>query len=320
MRSEDGLVKSLTRIFGARVPGVELGLGDDCAVLSPVDASLVWTVDAQVDEVHFRREWLTYGDVGFRAFAAAASDVVAMGAAPLGALSALTLDALVREEDVEALAVGQREASLLAGAPIVGGNLSRGGTFSVTTTVLGRVLGKRAVARTGARPGDRLLVSGPLGLARLGLRSFVTDRASDPSLSACVNAFCRPHIRYDAGATVARGSAAIDVSDGLALDASRLAAASGVRVVLSEAALLSGGGAALAAGAARLGEDPVECALVGGEDYVVLLAWRAGGIPEGFTALGRIEEGQGVALDDGRGEREIPARGHDHFEHPRERD
>jgi thiamine-monophosphate kinase len=315
MKGERALVEMLARILRSESAEVELGIGDDCAVLAAAHGTLVWTVDAQVDEVHFRREWLTYGDVGFRSFAAAASDVVAMGAAPLGALSALTLDAPVSDSDVEALAVGQRDASVDAAAPILGGNLSRGATFSVTTTVLGRTVGPRAVLRGGARPGDRLLVSGPVGLAHLGLLAFQKGIADDASLERCVQAFRRPRVRYDAASVVAGAHAAIDVSDGLALDLSRLADASGVCIVLSEGLLLRPGGEVLRDGAARLEREPVEAALHGGEDYVVAFASPPNApIPDGYWVIGEVEEGQGVFLDDGQGRHEVAARGHDHFE------
>ena len=315
MNGEGALVEMLARVFRTESDAVELGIGDDCAVLAPSSGRLVWTVDAQVDEVHFRRDWMTYGDVGFRSFAAAASDVVAMGAVPFGALSALTLDRLVGDSDVEALAVGQREASAEASAPILGGNLSRGATFSITTTVLGRVVGPRAVSRSGARPGDRLLVSGPLGQAHLGLLAFQKGVADDALLQTFVRAFRRPRVRYDVASVVARSHAAIDVSDGLALDVSRLAEASGVCAVLSEAQILQSAGEGLRHGAARLEKDPLEAVLFGGEDYVVVFAVPADdSIPEGYWEIGGVEEGRGVLLDDGRGRRPLAARGHDHFE------
>ncbi len=311
---EDELVQRLTRIFGAGPTGeVELGLGDDCAVLAGSGKAsgekLVWTVDAQVDAVHFRREWLTYEEIGFRAFAAAASDVVAMAATPIAALSALTLDPRISPEDVEALARGQRAASQAASAPVVGGNLSRGATFSVTTTVLGRVA--RAITRVGARPGERVWVGGPLGLARLGLLAHQRGVADDPALRAGVEAFARPHVRYDLVPALRMASAAIDISDGLSLDLARLAAQSGVRVVLAAEQVLACGGPALARVAARLQEDPLACALLGGEDYVVV-ACAAGDLP-GFVPIGAVEEGAGVALIEAGRTRELRPAGHDHL-------
>lgn len=321
MTSEDALLARLAALLG-EVPGgtdVELGIGDDCAILRASGGRLVWTVDAQVDEVHFRRAWFGYEDIGYRAFASAASDVVAMGATPLAALAALTFDPQTTEADLEALARGQRDASREAAAPVIGGNLSRGATLSVTTTVLGRT--DAPVTRAGARPGQCVWATGPLGLARLGLLAYMRD-IEDESVAAARLVFRRPRVRYDLVGAVGRASAAIDVSDGLSLDASRLAAQSGVRLVLDAEALLACGGPALARAARRLGEDPLEAALHGGEDYVVLacadgpLVGAGGGLPEGVVAIGRVEEGSGVALASGGRERELEARGHDHLRRP----
>jgi len=314
VRSEDALVRALEATLGGAVAGVAVGIGDDCAVLDRPPGPLVWTVDAHVDEVHFRRKWLGYEDVGYRSFAAAASDVVAMGAAPLAALSALTLDAAVGEADVIALARGQRAAAAEGATGVVGGNVSRGGTFSVTTTVLGRALGSGAVLRSGASAGDLVLVGGALGLATLGLSALEAGREEDPALAACVAAFRRPRVAYALAGAVARARAAIDISDGLALDLHRVAHASRVRVVLDEGALVAAGGAALREGARELGRDPLACALEGGEDYVVVVSWAPDAeLPAGFSPIGRVEEGLGLALNDGRAVRELPPRGHDHL-------
>ncbi|MFO0638065.1 MAG: thiamine-phosphate kinase [Polyangiaceae bacterium] len=312
--SEADLVRALAAALGPAGDGVRLGIGDDCAVLARPPGELVWTVDAHVDAVHFRRTWLMYEDVGFRSYAAAASDVVAMGALPVAALSALTLDPSVSDDDVVALARGQRQASEVAAAPVVGGNLSRGATFSVTTTVLGRVLGPRAVERSGARPGDRLFLTGPVGLAGLGLRALEAGLAEDPVLRDGVDAFRRPRVRYDLASAVSRASSAVDVSDGLAIDAGRLAAASGVSVVFREADVLALGGPALLAGAARFGLDPLVCALRGGEDYVVL-----GTLPPdepahaGLVLVGEVRSGEGVLVERGGEIERVGAVGHDHF-------
>jgi len=314
---EEALLARLAAALGEVSGGaeVELGIGDDCAVLRSPASRLVWTVDAQVDEVHFRRDWLSYADIGYRAFAAAASDVVAMGATPIAALAALTLDPRTTEADVEALARGQRDASREASAPVIGGNLSRGATLSVTTTVLGRA--EAPVRREGARPGDLVWATGPLGLARLGLLSYMREIAGE-TLEAARRAFRRPRVRYDLAGPLRGATAAIDVSDGLALDASRLAARSGVRLVLDAEALLACGGPVLEAAARRLGEDPLEAALRGGEDYVVVACapgplLGAGGAPlAGLVAIGRVEAGAGVALVVGGREREVEPAGYDH--------
>ena len=318
MTGEEALLARVAAALGEVPRGaeVELGIGDDCAVLRSPGSRLVWTVDAQVDEVHFRREWLSYEDIGYRAFASAASDVVAMGATPIAALAALTLDPRTTEADVEALARGQRDASREASAPVIGGNLSRGATLSVTTTVLGRAVAP--VRREGARPGDLVWATGPLGLVRLGLLSYMLEIDGE-NIEPARQCFRRPRVRYDLAGWLGGATAAIDVSDGLALDASRLAARSGVRLVLDAEALVACGGRALEVAARRLGERPLEAALRGGEDYVVLacapsaLVGVDGALPGGLVAIGRVQAGAGVAVVvDGR-EREVEAAGYDHL-------
>jgi thiamine-monophosphate kinase len=260
---------------------VLLGIGDDCAVLAPGAAPLVWTVDASVEGVHFRRDLLTLADVGYRATMAAASDLAAMGAAPLGLLAALVLPAWCSDEDLARLAEGQREAATEVGTAIVGGNLARGGELSITTTALGAAA--RPLTRAGARPGDALWMAGPVGLAAAGLALLLRDPAAT---GPAVEAWRRPVARLADGlraAPVAR--AAIDVSDGLAQDAGHLATASGARVVLDAGALVS---PELRAAAALLGRDALDLALHGGEDYALVAALPASEAGAGFVRIGEV--------------------------------
>ncbi|MDP9152215.1 MAG: thiamine-phosphate kinase, partial [Myxococcota bacterium] len=163
----------LRRALAARpdqMEGVELGIGDDAAVLvtSLAGARLVWTIDEQVDGVHFRRDMASWQDIGWRSLMAAVSDVAAMGARPWCALSALVLPVDVDDSALERLAQGQREAGEATGAPVLGGNLARGSCLSIATTVLGTC--SRAVQRRGACPGNGLWLAGTVGLAAAGLR------------------------------------------------------------------------------------------------------------------------------------------------------
>src|SRR5262249_20943510 len=153
-------IQMLRAIFGAE-------LGDDAALLTPPsEGSLVWTVDAHVENVHFRRDWLSWEDLGWRSFMAAARDVAAMGGRAWGALSALALTIDVEDDAVLAIARGQKDAADAIHAFVAGGNLARANEISVTTTVLG--VATRPVERRGARPGDGLWLAGTVGLARAG--------------------------------------------------------------------------------------------------------------------------------------------------------
>jgi thiamine-monophosphate kinase len=308
-------IELLRGIFAASAEGsgVRVGIGDDAAVL---EGGLVWTIDAQVEDVHFRRAWLAWEDVGYRSFMAAASDLAAMGATPVAALSALALSGAITDEALSALARGQAEAARAVGAPIAGGNLAAGATTSVTTTLLGRA--DRPMLRSGARAGDTVLVAGALGLAAAGLSALMQDardKLQDARIAPALEAWRRPRARIDDGLAAARGgaTAAIDVSDGLARDASLVAVASNVTIALDGAAILAHGGRALAGAAAAIGRDPLDLALHGGEDYAVVVTADAP-LP-GFTPIGRVEpRGRDVlVLVEGGVARPLEPRGFDHF-------
>ncbi len=315
MASEWDRIEALRATFAApSLPGVVVGIGDDAAVLAPGAEPLVWTVDAAVDGVHFRRDLLSFVDIGYRATMAAASDLAAMGAAPRGLLTALVLPADVGDVELALLATGQREAADALGTAIVGGNLARGSELSITTTALGAA--PAPLTRAGALPGDALWAAGALGLAAAGLSLLLAGRvAVSPAALAAVQSWRRPRAQIAAG-LAARGwaHAAIDVSDGLAQDVRHLARASGVDVVLDAAAVLS---PELRAIAAELGDDPLELALHGGEDYALLVAAPDGPAPGGFTRIGWIlrQAGAGsvqLAREDGAIVA-VVGRGFDHF-------
>jgi thiamine-monophosphate kinase len=308
-------IELLRRILaGGADARVTLGIGDDAAVLAPSAAPLVWTVDASVEGVHFRRELLTVEDIGYRATMAAASDLAAMGAAPLGLLAALVLPPWLADDDLAALARGQRAAADAIGTAVIGGNLARGSELSITTTALGAAA--RPLTRAGAQAGDAIWMAGPVGLAAAGFA--LLDRGApitSEAARAAVEAWRRPRARIAEGlsaASVAR--AAIDVSDGLARDLGHVARASNARAVLDEAAITSG---ELRAVAAELGRDAVGLALHGGEDYALVVVLPAGASLDGFTKIGVIEprsEGAPVALRrEGGALVAIDERGFDHF-------
>ncbi len=306
---EEARILALARVFalgGAR--GVEVGIGDDAAVLRATAGRLVWTIDEQVEGTHFRRGLVSWQDVGWRSFMAAASDVAAMGAEPWCALAAVVLPEDVPDEDFEALARGQRDAAVEVGAPIVGGNLSRGPVVSVATTLLG--VCERAIERRGARPGDGLWLAGRVGLAAAGFHALERGREQDAPFAAAIEAWRRPRALVREGAAMAGAAhAAADVSDGLARDAGHVAQASGVGLVLDESALLADEELLRAADA--LGESALNLALHGGEDYALVAASDVS--MHGFRRVGEVREGAGLVLRSPQGEQALQARGFDHF-------
>jgi thiamine-monophosphate kinase len=297
-RSERQWVERLRERFATTAPGVALGIGDDAAVLAAQRDDWVCSVDASVEGVHFDRRFLGLRDVGYRSFQAAASDLAAMGAVPVAALSALILPAALSAAELDELTLGQRDASLECRCPLVGGNIARGSELSVTTTVLGTV--QKPLPRGGARPGEQLWLVGSVGLAAAGLAALRLGKsmAERDSLVGCVRAWRRPRALLAQGSQLAQvASSAIDVSDGLATDARQLARASGVRLVVSRTRLRAALDPTLLRASRALRRSALPFALYGGEDYALLATGPSARRPAWAKAIGWVTRGQGVLLD-----------------------
>jgi thiamine-monophosphate kinase len=237
-----------------RTPVGETHVGDDAAVLLPFVGQAIISTDVAVLGVHLDAALFPLEDLGYKAVMAALSDLAAMGARSRGLVVAVTAPP---GTDVEALHHGIADAAALSDTPVVGGDLSRGLEVSVAVTVFGECPGRGAVLRNGAKPGDELLVTGPLGRAAAGLRR----RRGGAELSdELVVAHRRPWPRLREG-MAARGAhvhAMMDLSDGIGLDLHRMADASDVGFELSHVPLAQG---------ATLDE-----AISGGEDYELVIA------------------------------------------------
>lgn len=289
-----------------RGAAVDLSVGDDCAILRlGAGERLATSVDTMVAGVHFPADSFPE-DIGFRAVAAAASDLAAMGARPLGMTVALTLpDA--DELWLNAFSQGLAAAVSDLGLPLVGGDTTRG-PLTISVQVLGALPMEQALLRSGARIGDEVYVSGTLGDAA-GALAFLQEQWQPIPEHAqyLLGRFNRPRARIDLGrALLGRASAAIDVSDGLLADAGHMAAASGVKICIETDLLpLS---PALSSHHSR--KQVLQWALTGGDDYELCFCLPAGApMPTGCTRIGQVEEGTGVdcglAID-------IPA-GYQHF-------
>lgn len=304
-----------------------LGPGDDAAVISAPDGRTVISIDSLVQDADFRMVWpsgyrTTGFDVGWKCVAQNVSDIRAMGAVPTSLVVSLTLPADTEVAWVEDLATGLAAsvgALAFERCSVVGGDLGRGSEIVVTAAVTGDLEGRRPVLRSGARPGDVLAHIGALGLAAGGLAVLESDmdmsrlgHANDQELSGLVMAQLRPRPPYagaGSAASKAGASAMLDISDGLVLDAGRIAMSSGVGIDL-DAGYLALRAEALAAAATRLGADPMAWVLGGGEDHGLLAAFPPQAIlPVGFIPVGVVNGGEGVTLD---GEAP-PVGGWDHF-------
>jgi thiamine-monophosphate kinase len=219
---------------------------------------LVVTQDALAEGVHFRLDWISWRDLGWRAAAVNLSDLAASGADPLGLLVSLSAPASTRAEDLFQLYEGIAET----GVPVLGGDTTRAELVFISVTALGR--SERVPGRGGAKPDDLLVVTGPLGAAGVAFRN---------------GRYLRPTPRLEEGKRLARvANAMLDISDGLPRDAAHIAHRSGVRCVidLDRVPLVEGANV----------DD-----LNFGEDFELLAATPD---PLDFTVIGRCEEGSGV--------------------------
>ena len=244
--------------------GLIVGTEHDAAELTD---GLVVTQDALVEGVHFRLDWLSWRELGFRAAAVSISDLSASAARPEALLVTLAAPGDVLVERVLELYEGLAET----GVPVVGGDTTRADEVFVTVTALGR--SKRVPGRAGARAGDIVVVTGPLGGAGAALRE---------------QRYVRPPIRTEEGLRLGReATAMLDVSDGLGVDAAHIAERSGCRLAIDVAAVPLGGTI----------DD-----LSFGEDFELLATLPSNSLLLGeFAVIGRCEEGQGVSPPELRG-------------------
>lgn len=298
--------RDLIRAFVARWGPLAGGIGDDAAVLDvPHGEKLIVSTDASVESIHFRRGNISPSEIGYRAAAAALSDLAAMAARPIGLLFALNLPVSWRG-DAEDIAGGVGDAARSSNCPVVGGNISSGEELSITTTVLGAALSP--LLRSGANAGDSVYVTGSLGAAALAASEW--GRGREPAANARLR-FVRPSPRIGEAIWLAAHGAtsAIDISDGLATDALHLAESSAVRIEI-DADLVPLFEAASS-----------EQGLSGGEDYELLLTAPSLNVEEfrrtfdlPLTRIGSVAKGAVGLTFRGNGSAIAVPPGFDHLE------
>jgi thiamine-monophosphate kinase len=280
----------LSRIF-PRLPAAAaqlLGPGDDAAVVSAPDGRFVVTTDLMVHGPDFRLAWSSPHDLGWKAAVTNLADVAAMGAVSTALVVAIAAPASSSVTLLEGIADGFRDAcaALAPQCGVVGGDLSASDTLTIAVTAFGDLEGRPPVLRSGACVGDTVAVSGPLGEAAAGLRLLFSravdaEGRPDATLAAVLREHTAaqltptPPIADGPLAALAGATSMLDISDGLAIDASRIAGASGVTIDFDGSAL----------------GDDLSLALGGGEDHSLLATFPAGArLPGGFRAIGRVVE------------------------------
>lgn len=307
--SEQDFLAAIDRHFPNQAEGMLLGRGDDCAILNTMGDALgplCLSTDLFVEGAHFRRSYFSPAEIGHKALAAAASDLAAMGAAPVACALSLVLPPDgpddVDDAFLDELLAGMAALSGRLGLPLAGGDLSRGPALILDLVVLGRPGPAGVLLRRGTvRPGDELVAIGELGLARAGLLALeATGRAACESFPVATAAHLRPEPRLDDGQLLAGlpgVRALMDVSDGLARDIPRLLGLPGLPGLPG---LGTGSGKTLGADLCitesllhpealaffrSQGLDPLEAFVLGGEDYALLAGVAPSGLSRVLTAL-----------------------------------
>jgi thiamine-monophosphate kinase len=277
-----------------------VGSGDDSAVINSTDGRFVVTTDTMIEGHDFRLDWSTGFDLGWKAVATNVSDVAAMGARPTSLVVAIAVPGSTPITFLEDFADGLKAAceQLAPGCGVVGGDLAAADQVFISVTAHGDLEGREPILRSGAKPGDVLAVAGTLGRAAAGLSLlFSGDSDAISAYDALVDVQRRPEPPIAAGVGL-NATAMLDVSDGLAKDAARIAKASGVKLVINSRDL-QGFEAMLDDVAMRLGVQARDWVLGGGEDHSLLATFGPDvEIPRAFKPIGVVAEGSGVYLDD----------------------
>ena len=306
--SEAQMVEALQRLFAVNFPAdIEVGIGDDAAVLTGIKNKLVATSDMAVEDIHFRTAWSSPFQIGAKLATANLTDLFAMGASPKYLLVAAALPKAVPADFISELAKGIRSVADQFEVAVVGGDLSQSEKISLTITALGD-LESKPILRSGAKAGDHIYVSQLPGLSAAGL-AILGRGLNRPRY--VVEAHLNPKLVVPT-ALMKVATAMCDISDGISVDAGNIAKASKVDIALDKS-LIQGAAAFadLAELAKELNEDVFNWILNGGEDHFFLAAVnpKDAGSELGIK-IGEVIEGNGKVLLDNQ---EIKRAGYQHF-------
>ena len=306
--SEAGLIAQLRDLFHASFQtGVEIGIGDDAAVILASNKKLVATVDMAVEDIHFKRGWSTPFQIGAKLTTANLADIFAMGATPRYLLVAAAITEVNNSQMVSELAKGIRSVADKYEVAVIGGDLSRAEKMSLSITALGEI-SEKPITRSGAKVGDIVYVSALPGLSAAGL-AILTRGLDRPRY--VVEAHLNPKLNAP-DKLIKVATSMCDISDGLVTDASHIAYASTVSINLSKDKFISGSDFKdLAELAVELGEQVFDWILTGGEDHFFLATVDPKNASDEIgLEIGVVEMGNGEVLLDGE---KIQKAGYQHF-------
>lgn len=306
--SERQIIDRLQRLFAVNFPaGIEVGIGDDAAVLTGINNKLVATTDMAVEDVHFRTVWSSPFQIGAKLASANLADLFAMGATPKYLLVAAALPKKVAEDFIEELAKGIRSVADKYEVAVVGGDLSQADKIALSISALGE-LANRPITRGGARVGDQVIVSQLPGLSAAGLAilgrglnrpRYVVEAHLNPNLEAPTD-------------LIKVATAMCDISDGISVDAANIARTSKVNIALDRNLISSASRFPdLAELAKELNEDVFAWILNGGEDHFFLATVNPKDASDDLgVKIGEVIAGAGKVLLDNQ---EVKSDGYQHF-------
>lgn len=315
---EFGMIKRISRMLQTS-PMVVTGVGDDCAVLRVCERLMLVSCDLFIENVHFRRQYAPPDEIGWKATASCLSDIAAMGGQPMFVLIALACPPSTETYYIEALYRGISAVASRCGAVIVGGDTSMNPEAIVLDVMgVGQAIGNRSLTRKGARPGDILAVTGPLGLASAGLHAL--QHGLDAPVLCRAHNHPRPRISEGQWlCSQAFAHAMIDISDGLTQDAGHIAESSHIGVNIDSGKLIVTPELKTYCSEHKL--DPLEFILHGGEDYELAFAMEGEHVDKATEAFGNefrtnvnvvgefTTEWSGVRLDG----KPLSPKGYNHF-------
>ena len=321
--SEFELIEALSRALSGPnagpASGLSIGIGDDAAAWDSTAGTTVLTTDTLVEGVHFDLEWMAWRDLGWKALAVNLSDIAAMGCLPTYAVVTLGLRGDLPVDGVAAVYEGMAEASRRFDCAVVGGDTVRSPVLFVTVAMQGfSDRPETLLTRPGAAPGEVVAVTGTVGSSAAGLKLLQNGSGRDGPLRGLMDAHLRPQPRLEEGRALVKAgiSAALDISDGLVADLTKLCEASAVGAEVDATSVPVDPAIKLA-----FPDDWLELALGGGEDYELLFTARPEAVERlamevdvPVTILGKTVAGEGVTVFDGSGAPlSLELTGWDHF-------
>jgi thiamine-monophosphate kinase len=286
---EAGVISALTRTFGATHRGVEIGIGDDAAVVATTNQTVI-TTDMAVENTHFSLKWSSAFDIGRKITAANLADVYAMGGSPKYLVAAVTLTGQESLEWIEELAAGIAHEAKSCGAYVVGGDIAKGPCIVISMTAIGEV--DKPITRSGAQIGDSIYISSLPGWSAAGL-SIIEKNLDDDLAVYAVSEHRAPTVDYASAIQFSnsRAHSMCDVSDALIIHANQLSKASGVAFIFDQELIAEHPEfVTLKELADSQGIDVWQWVFAGGEDHVFL----ATGIDLDGFSIGKVVAGEGV--------------------------